>query len=102
MSNTEEITLQKSGLKSTETYLTGMSQSNAVKRRWKTAVHTLISDNMHIILKKLPVPEKKITWKIIQHRDEQWCFFCFWHAIKSRWDKAQSQLALERYVRILN
>lgn len=60
MSNTEEITLQKSGLKSTETYLTGMRQSNVVKRHWKTAVHTLISDNMHIILKNSQFQKRRL------------------------------------------
>lgn len=85
-SNAKEMALQKSGLKSTETYLAGMSLSNSLKWHWKTIVHALIPDNVHIIFKKLPVPEKKITWKIIQHQDEQWCFSCPCHAIKT-WAK---------------
>lgn len=59
-SNTKEIALQKSGLKSTEAFLAGMSPSNTVKWHWKTAVHTLIPDNVHIILKTSQFQKRRL------------------------------------------
>lgn len=59
-SNTKEIALQKSGLKSTEMYLVGMSLTNSVKWHWKTAVHTLIPDNVRIILKNSQFQKRRL------------------------------------------
>lgn len=59
-SNTKEIALQKSGLKSTEMYLAGMSLINTVKWHWKTAMNTLIPDNVHIILKNSQFQKRRL------------------------------------------